>query len=47
MCYYNMDREEKCRWHKPRMIEQELMAKAIEWKKPKSSGKKMVKVSRM
>jgi hypothetical protein len=29
------------------MIEQELMAKAIEWKKPKSSGKKMVKVSRM
>jgi hypothetical protein len=47
MCYYNMDREQWCRWHKPRMIEQELMAKAIEWKKPKSSGKKMVKVSRM
>jgi hypothetical protein len=48
MCYYNMDREEKCRWHKPRMIEKELMAKAIEWKKKsKSSGKKMVKVSRL
>jgi hypothetical protein len=45
MCYYNMDREEKCRWHKPRMIEQELMAKAIEWKKKAKSGKKMVKVS--
>ena len=33
MCYYNMDREQWCRWHKPRLIEKELMEKAIKWKK--------------
>jgi hypothetical protein len=38
-----MDREQWCRWHKPRMIEKELMAKAIEWKKPKSGGKKWLR----
>jgi hypothetical protein len=36
MCYYNMNRGEvNCRWFKPRMIEKELMEKAIEWKKKK------------